>query len=235
MYRAQPKGNKILSKKWEEHMKKIHTDRLQSVRPSVDNKAPKRFTHLRQNLKRAQMEEERYSSIERHNRMLLGKMERIMRQKNTLDNQNEYEARSLNFVVRKREMMKITQENLSILKRIQHKEPSYDHAAWEQDAKRHESYLKHLCEYPVIVTPRTARGRPHTIDTARGEGGMATSRSEPPPSSRIGDVRTRAEAAIAAAQAAVQDDKELANSTTSGSVSSPVTTAPAATPAAPAQ
>lgn len=44
--------------------------------------------------------------------MLLAKMERIMAQKHTLDNHQETEVKSLNFVVRKREMMKITEENL---------------------------------------------------------------------------------------------------------------------------
>lgn len=55
---------------------------------------------------------ERYSAIERNNRMLLAKMERIMQQKHTLDNDNDFKVRSLNFFVRKRDMVRITDENL---------------------------------------------------------------------------------------------------------------------------
>ena len=44
--------------------------------------------------------------------MLLAKMEMIMRQKHTLDNHIDVEVKSLNFTVRKKEMIKITSENM---------------------------------------------------------------------------------------------------------------------------
>lgn len=112
MHRALPTVNKLLSKKWEEKQKAELQRRIKTVKPSIDNKPPRQYTHLRANMKRAQMEEERYSAIEKHNRMLLAKMERIMKQKGTLDNHTEVQAKSLNFFVRKKEMIRITSENL---------------------------------------------------------------------------------------------------------------------------
>jgi len=58
--------------------------------------------------------------------------------------------------------MRITAENQAILKRIQLKEPFYNHLDWEEDAKQHDKYVKNICEYPV---------------PAREGGGMGASRS----------------------------------------------------------
>jgi hypothetical protein len=57
MYRAQPVGNRLLHKKWEDHTQELHRRRLRTIKASVDNKPPRDFIHLRANMKRAQMEE----------------------------------------------------------------------------------------------------------------------------------------------------------------------------------
>ena len=117
MHRAIPSASKILSKKWEQdryeaHRKKLRWEALpppswtslsspRDIRPMVDNKAPKRQTHLESKLKKLQLEEgwccdhvsyrnrlgcfyeywwflERLATIERDNRILLEKMSNIM-------------------------------------------------------------------------------------------------------------------------------------------------------------
>ena len=54
-------------------------------RPDVDNKPPQRFKHLEHKLKKQQMEEERFSQIERDNYLLLDKMSYIMTHPQLLD------------------------------------------------------------------------------------------------------------------------------------------------------
>lgn len=95
------------------------------------------------------MLEDRFSKIERDNRLLLNKMSLIM-QKNTLDNRNQSwrYARSLNKSYRKKELERITVENQQILRRIQEREPNYNHTKWIEDRKLSEGYLKNICEYP---------------------------------------------------------------------------------------
>ena len=69
-------------------------------------------------------------------------------QKNYLDNKNssiQY-AKSLNNEYRKRELMKITAENHAMLKRIQQKQPVYNHLQWEHERKQNEIYCKNICE-----------------------------------------------------------------------------------------
>lgn len=62
-------------------------------------------------------------------------------------------SKSLSKEARKKEMRKITSENQEILRRIQHAEPTYDHMAWAEDARRHESYMKNMCELPIAIGP----------------------------------------------------------------------------------
>ena len=117
---------------------------MKTIRPEIDNKAPARFVHLAQvrapgsinfpfasrsrsspapslqNLKRQQLDEERYSSIERANYLLLERMSHIMTHPQTVDMKQPLPPpKSLNKDGRKKELMRITEENHNILRRIQ--------------------------------------------------------------------------------------------------------------------
>ncbi len=169
-----PRLNKHLDDKWVKHCQNLHKQKLEHMKAAIDNKPPPRsdriffrsndgailtydfrYIHLAQNLKKQQMEEERYSKIERDNYLLLDKMSYIMTHPQLLD--EKYMGapvtfgKSLNKEHRKRELMRITEENLHILKRIQHKEPYYSHLEWEEKARRDEEYLKNCAEYPLVL------------------------------------------------------------------------------------
>eukprot|EP00961_Rhodomonas_salina_P018589 250223-Rhodomonas_salina.4 len=64
-------------------------------------------------------------------------------------------GKSLNKEFRKRELMRITEENMQILRRIQSKEPHYSHLEWEEQAKRDEEYLRNCAEYPMSLPQNT--------------------------------------------------------------------------------
>ena len=92
-------------------------------------------------------------------------------QKNTLDNKNrswQY-AHSLNKSFRKRELQRITRENQNILKRIQQREPNYNHLQWEEDRRLHESYLTNICEYPYRGKRRGQRDQTMASDMYYGD------------------------------------------------------------------
>jgi len=90
---------------------------------------------------------ERYSAIERENRILLQKMAKILRTNKTLDTINQYKARSLNRAARRRELIRITEENQGILRRIQASEPTYNHVEWEEDRKLMEKRIDNISLY----------------------------------------------------------------------------------------
>ena len=143
-----PRSSKILDEKWQQHLRDMHHKRMKTIRPEIDNKAPPRFVHLAQvrvpgaivyvpsnvgfaahptppplpfqNLKRQQLDEERYSSIERANYLLLERMSHIMTHPQTVDMKQPLPPpKSLNKDGRKKELMRITEENHNILRRIQ--------------------------------------------------------------------------------------------------------------------
>jgi len=138
----------------------MHRDRVRNVRSLVDTSLPvvAQMEHVRNNLKKEQMLEERYSEIDRENRILLKKMSEIMRQQATETPREKRQPgpQSLNRDARKKELLRITKENQSILKRIQQAQPVYNHIEWEGSNRKNNNYLKNCAEYPLVL--RSARG-----------------------------------------------------------------------------
>lgn len=171
--RAQPKANKITHQRYIDKCQKLHQKRLKKIKSTLDNKPPKKHKHLRRNLKREQMMEERFATIERENRILLSKMSEIM-QKNTLDNKNKSikYSHSLNKAHRQKELRRITNENQAILRRIQKREPVYNHYQWEEERLNNERYLRNIMEFPGgagdTTLPKNERTGAHTTSMAVG-------------------------------------------------------------------
>lgn len=148
MHRAQPVASQICTEKVNARSYNLHRQKLATVKPSIDNRPPKMYPHLYQKLKKAQVEEERCSEIERDNRTLVKRMTEIM-QRGGLDNAKPSErVSSLNKVRRRQELERITKENHSLLKRIQERQPTYNHLEWEQDRERNELMCDRICRYP---------------------------------------------------------------------------------------
>eukprot|EP00828_Plagiopyla_frontata_P040664 TRINITY_DN5572_c0_g1_i1.p1 TRINITY_DN5572_c0_g1~~TRINITY_DN5572_c0_g1_i1.p1 ORF type:complete len:350 (-),score=69.36 TRINITY_DN5572_c0_g1_i1:24-1073(-) len=59
-------------------------------------------------------------------------------------------SKSLNKIMRKQELVKITVENLKILKRISESKPHYIAQELARDQIEHQKYLSNICEFPVI-------------------------------------------------------------------------------------
>ena len=158
MYRGLPTGNKLLTKKWQEKERRIHMQKLRSIKPTIDIRKPKNFKHLKSRAKKEQMLEDRYTEIERENRILLEKMTSIMQKPNRTSTSFSSDRfnivppalnkKSLNRASRKQELLKITLENQAILRRLQDKGSNYNVARWENDFKQRQDMLKNMSEYP---------------------------------------------------------------------------------------
>lgn len=101
------------------------------------------------------------------NYLLLDKMSYIMTHPQLLD--EKYMGppvtygKSLNKEYRKKELMRITEENQQILRRIQHKEPHYSHETWTEQVTRAPPPTNNLCscspilwQDPYLREPQTA-------------------------------------------------------------------------------
>ncbi|KAL0228866.1 hypothetical protein GEMRC1_013486 [Eukaryota sp. GEM-RC1] len=74
----------------------------------------------------------------------------------TLDNSPGFNNHpgTLHKSYRKRELERITEENHAILRRIQHRQPTFSQSEWREHSQRHSKYEKNLRE----ILPRTERG-----------------------------------------------------------------------------
>eukprot|EP01063_Lacrimia_lanifica_P015746 TRINITY_DN22411_c0_g1_i1.p1 TRINITY_DN22411_c0_g1~~TRINITY_DN22411_c0_g1_i1.p1 ORF type:complete len:269 (+),score=117.24 TRINITY_DN22411_c0_g1_i1:84-890(+) len=152
MYREEKQASRVCTKRWQERAYQLHRKKLADIRPSIDNKTPQMYPHLYQKLKKAQKEEELCSEIERDNRTLVKRMTEIMKRPG-IDTHNESKSKSLNKEARQRELLRITEENQKLLKRIHSRQPTYNHLSWEQDREKSEMLCARICTYPY--RPRT--------------------------------------------------------------------------------
>jgi len=104
--------------------------------------------HLHLKLKKMQLEEERLSTIERDNRILLEKMSYIMRGPARIDSQNFYKQKSLNHIKRDREQLRIMNENQNMVKRLTNKKPLYDHNDHQADFLKNVAHMERISHYP---------------------------------------------------------------------------------------
>jgi hypothetical protein len=117
---------------------------------------------------------ERYTEIERENRILLEKMTNILQNPKGISFANNPPStsvlpsihvnqplatmsqlvtrKSLNRESRKRELLKITKENQAFLKRLQEKKPNYNVTNWAKDDVERKKQLNRICEYPYQFT-----------------------------------------------------------------------------------
>ncbi|CAI9547418.1 unnamed protein product [Staurois parvus] len=114
----------------------------------VDTNRPQTYVHLNLKLKKLKLEEERLSTIERDNHLLLEKMSTIMRTKGRIDNKNNYVAKSLNQEKRAQELLKVSRENESIEGRLTKCEPQYRVEKWHEDWVKAEKYMDSIAKYP---------------------------------------------------------------------------------------
>lgn len=54
MYREKPVANKICARKWQQREYEIHRKKLKAIKPSINNKPPNEYPHLKRNLKKLQ-------------------------------------------------------------------------------------------------------------------------------------------------------------------------------------
>ena len=122
-------GKPSLSKKWLQHLRKIHTEKLKNIKPVIDQSSPAEFLHLRIRKKQEQQKEgkikiDRYTEIEKANRLLLEKMSNIMNSKSPIRSLSN--KRSLNQEYRKKALEKIANDNKAFLERLRSKTPAYN-------------------------------------------------------------------------------------------------------------
>jgi len=134
MYRAQLRMKKSLEKKWQRRLDVIHLQRLTDIKARVNMSSPLCLKDRSRKKKQEQLMEgitllhtlERYTEIEKANRILLEKITSIMDTKRETVNVPLVRAKSLNKIARKKKLQRIIDENRSLLKRLEDKKSRYN-------------------------------------------------------------------------------------------------------------
>ncbi|XP_070607216.1 uncharacterized protein CFAP97D2 isoform X2 [Erythrolamprus reginae] len=93
------------------------------------------------------LDQDRLSTIERDNHLLLKKISYIMKTEGRVDNKNEYVSKSLNRQNREREFFRINQENCAILERISKCKSRYSMQEWSEDWQKTTNYMSSITRY----------------------------------------------------------------------------------------
>ena len=134
---------------------RMHMEKLRNMKPGIDMKRPEQPKFLQYNAKRVQMEKERNLTIERENKILLGKMYSIMNSEPAYKT-TQHKTISLNMSIRKQEYDRIARENQAIMQRILQREPEFDRARLDREWKETQRYLRNISEYPFILDQKVA-------------------------------------------------------------------------------
>mmetsp|Transcript_11133 Transcript_11133/g.36918 ORF Transcript_11133/g.36918 Transcript_11133/m.36918 type:complete len:602 (-) Transcript_11133:344-2149(-) len=135
------------------------------------------YSHIQNNPKRAQQQDERNAEIELENYLLLSKLSRILERphnatKGTLHPMDADrtagaqtdgaagEPSSSNMLSRQRLQEKITRENLELVRRLQRCRPTYDRAALARDAEDRRQWMERRSASKHTVAAASMRGPP---------------------------------------------------------------------------
>lgn len=132
-----------------------HLERLSTVTSSVAGSrglTGSDYPHLRNNLNKRKMEEDRRAAIDHENMILLSKMRNIFSKGTTASNSGfvqpfEVQPRSLNQEARRRELERITRENLGIVHRIRSRKPNYSTQELNRQRQETEQHLRRISKH----------------------------------------------------------------------------------------
>jgi len=202
----QASSSHICSEIWKRKERDLHLERLRSAKPSIDTRAPRTMSLKKnRNAKRERILEEKNFSIQRDNKLLLKKMLQIDVKQGDLNPHRimgRRPSQSLNRSSRIKDLMRITEENRALLKRLRNAQSHYDKMKWDDERRYNEYLVNRICqnsgkvnrnwEYIIhasksnnTIDPREWTGREGVNHSFRGSGqgtlssGLNTRRSRP--------------------------------------------------------
>ncbi|KAI8585329.1 KIAA1430-like protein-domain-containing protein [Geranomyces variabilis] len=148
-------SNRLLAKKWDDVAAQRHREKIASMKPAIDNKPPRKCSHLDMGLKKLRQEQEKSHRIQEENIILLNRMARQLQSPvgfTNVDSAYRVKAppRKLNPQTRARERHahEIDHENQLLVDRIQRSAPVYSREAWSEDRRRNLGYIANHSRYP---------------------------------------------------------------------------------------
>lgn len=177
MNRSEKVCNKLVQARVQKKKLRTLRKRLKKVSGMVDTAPPASYglSHLRKNLKKAQMLEDKYQRIEHQNRTLLQRMSDIMENPSrTTDSRRTkgQHIKSLNIRRRRENLDRITNDNSHLIGRLRNMKPYYKVDEWEEDHKKQHKIMKEIMEHDYIGKDPSGHRRKRYV-SAGGSGASA--------------------------------------------------------------
>ncbi|GBM11874.1 hypothetical protein AVEN_26788-1 [Araneus ventricosus] len=144
-----PSSNLFLQHKWDFIDYEIHRQKVKHIRSEIDQRAPRTYPHMYIKPKRLQLEMESFCTIQRQNKFLLEKLEKIHRHGGWVDSDNtQHKPRSINTLARQKEATRICNENRTLLSRIKDEHTSYNRSKQEGSFAMQQKYRANIDKFP---------------------------------------------------------------------------------------
>ncbi|XP_072541315.1 sperm axonemal maintenance protein CFAP97D1 [Salminus brasiliensis] len=153
-----PCVNKYLQHKWDKSCYEMHRKRVQTAKATINTAPPKIYGHLLVKGKKQQLEEERLSTIQRENHMLLDKISHIMRTTGRLDCRNDYVKKSLCTDKRQQELLQTVKENQMIFQRLSQCTPYYSVELWREQWLETLNLMENIGRFPHLGSSKPSSG-----------------------------------------------------------------------------
>lgn len=162
MFRSIPVANKLCFDKQLKRSWQIHEKKLKTLKSSIDRNKPQEFQFLYSRPKKQVLQDLRNTEIMRENKVLLSKISEISQEGKMFANSGDLNKllrrakstvpqnfkKTLNEPFRKRELVKIVQENQDMLKRIQERKSCYNIRRMARDRQTIEKNIHLISSFP---------------------------------------------------------------------------------------
>lgn len=132
--------------------------------------------------KKQMLSENKYTEIERENRILFSKISDIMLQRKSSPKSRERDVlfspsarmskgeykHSLNLQYRRREFQRIEVENAKLLKRLQTKKSPYQANRLQKEWEQKKQVIRNMSSFPVILFDKVAEAKPASSKSFKG-------------------------------------------------------------------
>ncbi|XP_066497527.1 sperm axonemal maintenance protein CFAP97D1 [Hoplias malabaricus] len=154
----QPCVNKYLQEKWDKSCYEMHRKRVQSAKSTLNTTPPLVYGHLLTKKKKQKLEEERLSTIQRENNMLLDKISHIMKTTGRIDCRNDYVKKSLYADKREKDLLQIVKENQLIIQRLSQCAPQYSVKLWREQWLENLHLMEQIGRFPHLHSSQVSSG-----------------------------------------------------------------------------
>lgn len=136
-----------------------HRRRVSNIKSNIDNKRPKKFTHLSSTTTRQSFPNSEYQRIDSENRKLLRRLHGMANEKSRYPTYESKRPKNVGILLRQSQKDKILRENEILARRIRSAKPTYKRSSWNSQYKNHKKVMNERMKRHAVLLhgPKAAK------------------------------------------------------------------------------